>query len=415
MKFTQENVTKIRPPAGKADHWEPDEGLKGFCIRFQKGGPGSYFIRYSFNGKPRRLPLGRIDQIKLEDAKTKARKAFGQIADKIDPAVERAKAVAKHDLVIDEALLDRFKIHLQNKNRSPDHIERSLAYLAGTERHAYFRPLHKIPLGQLDRATVARELSNIEEENGPLAMTRARGALSKFLNWMIGEGYEITNVVEGTKKYESEARDRVLSPDELRIIWQNAGEGQHGQIVRLLMLTGARRTQIGSLKKVEVKLAKSEIAIEDRVIVLPGQGKKGSRKGGSKHSDKFLLALSTQAIKILESVTEREDSEFVFGEGKGGFSGWSKAKAALDERIGDKITESWGFHDFRRSFETLGHDVCKIPDSHTDYCLNHKPQSKQGIRGRYNYAKYLDEKRAAMQTWGDYIEGLIKPKLKAVA
>jgi hypothetical protein len=76
------------------------------------------------------------------------------------------------------------------------------------------------------------------------------------------------------------------------------------------------------------------ITTEDRVIVLPGQQKKISRKGGSKHDDEFLLPLSTQAINILESAEARKNSDFVFGDGgEGGFSGWSKAKAALDKRI----------------------------------------------------------------------------------
>src|SRR5262249_30762389 len=154
-------------------------------------------------------------------------------------------------------------------------------------------------------------------------------------SWLCREGYDVDpNVVQGTSRYESNHRHRVLSPDELRVIWQNAGEGQHGQIVKLLMLTAMRRSQIGGLRKTEVKLNPSPIATEDRCIVLPGRRSKLARKGGSKHDDAFVLPLSLQAIKILQSVEERKDSEFVFGQDDGqGYSGWSKAKAALDKRI----------------------------------------------------------------------------------
>lgn len=360
------------------------------------------------------MPMGKVSQIRLAEAQQNARRAFGMKGEK-DPAVERAKAVAKHDLLWSDDLFDRFKTDLEYKGRSADYIGRVLDYLRGTNRHVYFKPLHKFPIGELSRAMVAKELSRVAKENGPLAMTRARSALSKFLNWMIAEGYEVANVVQGTKKYESAVRDRVLMPEELRAIWLKAGDDQHGKIIRLIMLTALRRTQAGSLRKDEVKLAASSVKTEDRLIALPGQRGKRARKGGSKHDDKFLLPLSTQAIKLLLSVDKREDSDYVFGEGEGGFSGWSRAKAALDERIGDAITEPWGLHDFRRSFETLGHDVCKIPDAHTDYCLNHKPASKAGVRKHYNFAKYLDEKRSAMQIWGDYIESLTKPQIKAVA
>jgi integrase len=266
-------------------------------------------------------------------------------------------------------------------------------------------------LSQLNRATVARELGRIEQERGPIAMTRARAALSAFLSWCLTQGHEITNVVAGTVKHESEARDRVLKPKELAVIYKACGDDDYGRIIKLAMLTAARRSQIGSLKRSELRLATSDVATEDRLIALPPQGGKKARKGGSKHNDPFLIPLSKQALTILEQQPVRQDSAFVFGnDGEGGFSGWSRAKASLDKRIGDAITEPWGIHDLRRSFATLGQDVLKIDDRHLDAVLNHKPAAKAGVLARYNYATLLDEKRTALERWGAYIESLVHPK-----
>lgn len=423
-KFTQDNVHSIKPPAGKADHWVADGGLPGFFIRFQRGGEGCYFIRYSIHGRERKMQLGKVSQIKLADAQKLARRHFGMVADDADPMVERAKVTVESGITI-PSLLPGFRSHLENKRRSQAYIDRTMDYLEGSTNKAgeivseYLRPLHKIPLGQLNRATVASELNKLEKNHGPIAMTRARAALSKFISYCFTQGHEIANPVKGTTKYESEERNRVLMPDELVAIWQTAGDDDYGRLVRLMMLTAARRTQMGDLKKIEVKAASSEIPTQDRLIELPGQRRKNSRKGGSKHADTFLIPLSTQALTILaEKEKAPRDGEYVFGDGgKGGFSGWSKCKERHCQRIGKRITEPWGFHDFRRSFETLGHDVVKIPEVDLDHCINHKPQSKKGVRSRYNYAKHLDEKRAAMQKWGDYIEGLLrqKPKLAAVS
>jgi hypothetical protein len=57
----------------------------------------------------------------------------------------------------------------------------------------------------------------------------------------------------------------------------------------------------------------------------------------------------------------------------------------------------------------LGQDILKLDDRYTDACLNHKPQSKKGVRGRYNYATYITEKRDTMERWGNFIEQLTKP------
>lgn len=406
-RFTQDNVGAIKVPAGKADHWEPDAGLPGFFIRFRNGGEGTYFIRFTVNGQKRKMPLGRVSQIKLADAQAKARQHFGTVASKVDPVVEQAKAVTT-SAVLMPSLFDDFKLHLETKRRSASHISRSMDYLK-----RYFAGLHGIPLDQINRATVARELNKITAGNGRIAMTRARAALSKFFSWCFTQGHEFMNPVQGTERHESNERDRVLSPEELRVIWEKSGDSDFGQIVKLLMLTGARRSQIGDLKVAEMLLEPSGLDTRDRVLELPGQGSAKARKGGSKHDGKFIIPLSAQALAILKrKAANPNGGEYVFGngKGKGGYAGWVKMKKQLDRRIGAAIGEPWGFHDFRRSFETLGQDVCKIDDSWTDACLNHKPQAKKGVRGRYNYATKIDEKRKAMEIWGAYIESLVTKK-----
>jgi integrase len=99
-----------------------------------------------------------------------------------------------------------------------------------------------------------------------------------------------------------------------------------------------------------LKLATSKLAINDRVISLP------ARLGRSKNKERFLIPLSKPALDILSKRTARKKSEYVFGEGEGGFSGWSKCKERLNELIGDAIIEPWTLHDFRRTFDTLGQE-----------------------------------------------------------
>ena len=246
--------------------------------------------------------------------------------------------------------------------------------------------------------------------------------MSKFFNWATAQGHCDHNPVVGTDKIESIARDRVLTPREIAVIWHACADDQHGRIVKLLLLTGARRSQIGSLRK-------NELSIEDALITLGGQigireAKRLAKLGEeapeslSKNRKTFLIPLSRQALALFALQPERMNSPYVFGDGgAGGFSGWSKAMADLKARIGNRVKGDWGCHDFRRSFETLGQDVLKIPPHITDAAINHIPQTKKGTRKHYNFAQYLDERIEAMNKWGDYIESIVnKPSgLKLMA
>ena len=73
---------------------------------------------------------------------------------------------------------------------------------------------------------VAARVSAIITEHGVTAAARARGSLSAFFSWLIGEGVAESNPVIGTNNplNHVRSRDRVLTDHELRAIWQRACE-----------------------------------------------------------------------------------------------------------------------------------------------------------------------------------------------
>ena len=146
MRFTQARVNSLKPPAGKADHEEIDESLPAFGVRFRNGGSGTYFIKYKIGGKHGRLSLGKVSKVTLTDAQAAARRHFAVIADKINPSVERAKAVDKVSDTI-EPLIDDFVGYLRRNGRAD-------TYLAEVERslRRYFSPLHRFNAADISRA-----------------------------------------------------------------------------------------------------------------------------------------------------------------------------------------------------------------------------------------------------------------------
>src|SRR5262249_30415278 len=161
---------------------------------------------------------------------------------------------------------------------------------------------------------VAAHLRKIAEERGPVSADRARSNLSAMFAWAIGEGLCEINPVMGTNKsHDEKPGERVLSDAELAAIWKAAPAGDYGRIVKLLMLTAQRRDEIGSLRWSEIK---------EKQIELPPARTKNARS----HD----VPLSDMALAVLEDWPQRAKRDLVFGEGQGGYSGWSRAKSNLD-------------------------------------------------------------------------------------
>jgi integrase len=106
----------------------------------------------------------------------------------------------------------------------------------------------------------------------------------------------------------------------------------------------------------------------------------------------------------------RDESDYVFGRGDGGFSGWSQSKARLDARLG---FDDWVPHDLRRTFSTTMNDKGIAPHI-IEAALNH---IVGGVAGVYNHAKYFKEKREALNQWGKHISAIVhpRPKLRTVS
>jgi integrase len=392
MKFTAATVKAFVAPADKADHYEWDDSIPGFGFRCQSGGRKSYLIKYRVGTRQRKLSLGATNKVTLDAARINAKASFAKVAMGVDPANERAGAVADAAKTFDpiiEDYLATLQAKVDNGKLTQKHHKAMSRFL----KH-YFKALHGLPItgeGRIKLADVAKELNRIEVENGPIAMNRARTSLSGFFNWAIGEGLCEINPVTNARMNDEESRERVLENAELRTIWHALPDNDYGKICKLLILTCQRRGEIGELPVPEFNR-------KERKLELPGH----RTKNGLPHD----VPLSDPAMAILESI-DMEGREFVFGRHLGGpFSGWSKAKAELDLKV--KI-DDWILHDFRRTGDTRMNENGIAPHI-VEAVLNHistDKSGKKGVSGTYNKAKYIKEKRQALDTLANFVMGAI--------
>ena len=148
--------------------------------------------------------------------------------------------------------------------------------------------------------------------------------------------------------------------------------------MELLLLTGQRRNEIGSLRGAYIDHRR-------RLITLPAS----LAKNGREHTFPF----GELAARALEDAAA--NSEILFaarGSQDRSFCGWSKAKLAFDRECG---IDHWTLHDLRRTFSTIQARI-GTPPHITERILNHQVGTLNAIAKIYNRYSYLDEMRAAM-------------------
>jgi integrase len=368
----------------KLQGWLSDTHVTGFCARRQTNGV-FYYVRYRHNGTQVVRSIGRHGPLTPDTARARALQLLGTVAGGTDPFAQALAGEGFATAV--ERYLERKRGSL--KPNSFTDIQRYLQNHAG--------PLHRLRLDQIDRRKIAALLGEIETSSGPVARNRARGALSAFFSWCVAEGLLELNPVSGTAvANENGSRERVLTQPELRQLWRGLDDSPFSETVRLLLLTGQRRNEIGLLRWAEVDLAR-------KLIVLSPARTKNSRQ----HE----LPLSSQALAILERQPRRNSTDFVFGER--GFTSWSAEKAKLDKRV---EIAAWTLHDLRRTCATQLGELGVQPH-YIEAILNHYSKSaalglpghRSGVAGVYQRAKYADDMRAALQRWADHLDQITGP------
>lgn len=386
MRFTRKSVASLVLPPGKpyAIFW--DSELPGFGVRLN---PTSkvWVVQYRVGGQSRRETIGRLETISLDSARDAARNTLARVQLGGDPRAEKSEAAAIRALTFQSAV-DRYLKSAADrlKTRSYTEVSRHLS-----KDWAAFA---KLPLKTINRTLISSTLEGIAEASGPIAANRARASLSALYSFALSLGLCDQNPVIGTIKPGREiARDRVLSDLDIAAIWNACNTNDHGCIVKLLLLTGQRRDEVGDMRW-------SEIDLGSAIWTLPSP----RTKNGKSHE----VPLSLQSLVILQGRTRIVGRDHVFGNGQNGFSGWSKAKASLDGRLAElpNPPAPWRIHDLRRTAATKMASLGVAPHI-VEAVLNHISGSRAGVAGIYNRATYREEKRAALDTWARHLDQVI--------
>jgi integrase len=301
-RLTAVAVEKARPSARRRE--VPDGGCRGLYLIVQPSGDKSWAVRFRFNGKPKKLTVGSWPAVTLEQARRDATAALLQLAHGVNPAAAKQEAIARargaadalaRDTV-DTLVAQYIERHVRVKTRqksqeATEHILRNIVLPAWQGRTVH----------DIKRRDVIELVESVAlgDPPRPVQANRTLTTVSTFFNRLMARDLIAANPCAGVTKPAKEiARERVLDDAEIAALW-NACEGlfyPYKDAVRLLLLTGQRRNEVGELRW-------SEIDTQTWTWTLPAERSK------NKHS--HTIPLSTQAREIIEAAPRI--SEFVFG------------------------------------------------------------------------------------------------------
>jgi integrase len=356
------------PRLAEGIHW--DTLLPSFGIRIGARRK-TWIIAQRRVGSPHpvRLKLGTWPAMPLADARTKARLL---LAGADAPTANRAF------LELAEQFLDDGR----SRSGRPWRPATAKAYRIMLAKAA---PLHQRPVQDIRRRDVALLLRTIAATSGAPSAALAKAALSRFLAWAIEHDLVEGNIVTGTSSYVGAVGDRVLSDVELRQLWHAAEDG-FGLILKLLLWTGARRSEVGGMRRSE---------LQDGVWTIPGTRTEKGRR--------LMLPLAQQTVACLEQLPQIFGHENLFGIRPAGFLDWTRAKQRLDARL--RFNQPWRIHDLRRTTQTRLAGLGVSRDV-VGRILNH---GISAIDRAYDHHDYRDEKQRALQSWANALDEIVLP------
>lgn len=246
----------------------------------------------------------------------------------------------------------------------------------------------KRPANAITTRDVSRLIDDLQDIGGPTARG-VYATVRHMFGWAADRQQIDSNPCTIKAPPAPRARDRVLSDEEIKSIWDSVSGYPSGPIIKLLFLTGQREGNVAQMRW-------DEIDLENATWTIPAEKFKADRA--------HVVPLSEQAVAILKDMP-RSKGPYVFSGRPGNekpFSGFSKAKARLDEASG--VTD-WRFHDIRRTVATQMQALGIAP--HIIEAVEGRISGTfGGPAGIYQRHPYEAEKRDALMRWAEKLAEL---------
>jgi integrase len=372
-----------------------DEDTRGLSLKISSGGAATWYYHYTRRADAirRRVQLGKLAALPLKDARLRARKMAGLVADGKDPAGDRRSE--REALTVAE-LVERFSAEYASAKRTGKRQRQAL-------EKDVLPVIGKAKAAAIKRDDIARITQRMVGRGVTIGASRTFEIVRKMFSWALANGLIEQNPCVGMEKpFKTRKRERVLSHAEIRTVWDALGDDKTSisrdgrDVLKLCLITGQRLGEVAGMSRDELDFAKS-------VWTIPSW----RSKNGHAHR----VPLTDMALGVIKAASARVSTEFLFpGYGKDDAmksSSVGKAVGRAREKIG---MEHWTAHDLRRTAATGMADLGIAPHV-IGHVLNHRAITKSSITDqvyiRYTYDR---EKREALEKWNEALAAIVAGK-----
>jgi integrase len=413
LRFTDAMLAKLTLPPGKRDLIKFEAGT-GLGVRVTGSGI-SFIVQLPLpDGARWRDTIGGYGRLTTEAARAAVQALAGEIAMGIDPRQKQREAedAAQRKAVEEET--EKFTVGVLAERWRRDRLSTkrpNYAVRAYRNVERGFKHLFTMPAASLTRADVRKAIEAMRTQKtnktgrgsrlsgGPAAIRNAASSLRAAYRWALEEELLHQDPLNGLKlPGGASSRSRTLTIEEARRLYTAADRldypAQH--FIKLLMLTGGRRTEIAELRWDEI-----ETEDDGKAIVLPPP----RTKNNAGHH----IPLSGPALAVIDDAKRYRivGSAYVLtSDGWRSFGNFARAKSWLDEALANDggAIAGWTYHDFRRTIvSTLARKPFRFDPVMLDLLLGHQPSRLSAVARIYQREEHHDDRREALEAWAKHL------------
>jgi integrase len=375
----------------------------GLYLEVSPGGSKRWFWKIYAGGKESRMALGSYPEVGLADARRARDAARLHKADGKNPIhvrkVEKLKASVSTDETFRAVALEWYA--KQSGHWSPGHAKRALRQL---ERDLFPHLGHR-KLSDIERLELLATLQKVEDRGAVETADRGLMQCRQIWRYAMATGRADRDITEGVKEalmpYRGKHFAAVTDPEELGVLLRAIKAYRGGVTVRAaLQLAPILFQRPGELRGA----AWTEMDLDGALWTIPAARMKRG-KDGKEFGDPHLVPLPKQAVQILR------DLHAYTGQSKLVFPGERNHERPLSDNSVRTALITMGYtpekqtwHGFRATARTMLAEQLECDPLVIEAQLAHAVKDANGRA--YNRTTYLQQRRAMMQKWADYLDAL---------
>lgn len=376
----------------------------GLYLEVMPTGAKYWRWKYRMSGKERRIALGVFPEVSLEDARRRRDEQKTFLRDGVDPLARRRSRKLSSSLALENSFEAIAREWLQTKSGEwvDDHTSKVRVWL---EQHV-FPSIGRTPIDSIDAPELLAVLRKLVTRGTVDTAGRVRQTLSAVFRYAIATGRAKRDPAADLRGALPRAESRnfasITDPSEIGALMR-AIDGFQGTPVVLAALKLAPMLFVrpGELRaavwtEFDLDLAEWRIPASRRKLLK--FAKQNPR------SPAHVVPLSTQATAVLREL------HCLTGAGALVFPGVRDRRRPMSDNTVNAALRRLGYtreelvgHGFRHMASTCLNELGWSPDA-IERQLSHRDRNE--IRGTYNLATYLKERRRMMQAWSDYLDQL---------